>query len=207
MANFTPTSHLTNSPFIGVKNLHVNMLLTDKSGDKATYGPSIAIPWIRQMQIQPQNQEETLYGDNAAVDVASLISQYNLTVETAALPLEYRALLLGHSYDETTGIIVQSKDDVAPYLAVSFESTKANGKRRFVTFTKVKFQEPEDNYQTESDSINYATPSMPARAIYRDSDGVSVRQADEEATGFKPETATTWYTDIETKAAESGTGA
>lgn len=203
MAIYTPKSGLTNSPFIGVKNFHVNQLLTDPVGGTPTYGPSISIPQIRQMQIQPQNQEETLYGDNAAVDVASLISQYNLTVETAAMPLEYRALLLGHTFDDKTGTVVQNKDDVAPYFAVSFESTKSNGKRRFVQFTKVKFQEPEDNYQTESDSINYATPSMPARAIYRDADGVSLKQADEEATGFVEETATKWYSGIETPAANT----
>lgn len=62
-----------------------------------------------------------------SVATANVMSEYDLTIETATLPLEYKALLLGHKID--AGKLTVSKDDVAPYFAVMFESTKQNGKK------------------------------------------------------------------------------
>ena len=60
MADTNIPSGLTNSPFVGVKNCHVANLLTDEKGKKATYDTSVAIPWLRQVQIKPKNNQEKL---------------------------------------------------------------------------------------------------------------------------------------------------
>ncbi|ORT99653.1 hypothetical protein D081_1803 [Anaerovibrio sp. JC8] len=76
-----------------------------------------------------------------------------------------------------------------------FECTKRNGKKRFCKFLKVQFQEPEEKPQTKAENISYNTPTLSAKAIYRTADGVSYRQADEEA-GYVEETANEWYTTV-----------
>ena len=161
-------------------------------GKTATYDTSVAIPWLRQVQIKPKNNQEKLYADNQAVEVATATSSYDLTVEMGNLPLEYKALILGHKFEN--GKITVSSTDTAPYLALMFESTKQNGKSRFVRFTKVQFTEPDETSKTKEENISFSTPTMPATAIYRTSDDVSLEQADEDATGYTDTIGSNWYT-------------
>jgi phi13 family phage major tail protein len=189
----TLTSGVTNSPFIGVQNLHFAELLTDESGGAATYGEIISFPRLIEVQISPQTSSVELYADNAAVDSSSVISKYDLTFSMAGFPLEYKAKLLGHTIDEN-GVMKVNKDDSAPYFAVMFESDKRNNKKRFVKFFKVQFQEPEETAHTKEANISYNTPTMKATAIYRTCDGLALAQADEEQ---KAGVGDTWYTSVD----------
>lgn len=189
-------SGITNSPFIGIRNLHIAKLINDPAdGTAVTYGEIIAYPWLRQIQIEPQGSTETLYADNKSVAVANGTSQFNLSIETATLPLEYKALLLGHSYED--GIMTVHSEDTAPYFAVMFETTKQNGKKRFVKFLKVQFSEPSETSATKEENITYNTPSIKAIAIYRN-DGKALLQADEEAEGYVSATGANWYKSVDT---------
>ena len=188
------TSGITNSPFIGVDNFHIAKLLTDPAGGKATYEEILSFPWLRSVGIEPQSDDATLYADNQAVDTANVTSKYNLTIDTATLPLEYKALLLGHSIEN--GVMTVASEDTAPYFAVMFETTKRNGKKRFVKFLKVQFSEPSETAQTKEEGISYNTPSMTAVAIYR-SDKKVLLQADEEADGYTASVGESWYTSVD----------
>lgn len=190
-----PLSGITNSPFIGIDNFHIAELLTDPDTGAATYGDMVSFPWLRSVAVEPTNAKETLYADNKSVAAANAVSEYALTIETATLPLEYKAWLLGHQYDGTTGIMTVSSDDAAPYFGIAFESTKQNGKKRFVKFVKVQFAEPSETSQTKEENITFNTPTMEATAIYRN-DGVVLKQADEEADGYDAATGTAWYTSM-----------
>ena len=88
------------------------------------------------------------------------------------------------------------KDDVAPYFAVLFQSDKRNGKKRFTKFYKVQFLEPSESGNSKQESIQFDTPTLTAKAIYRLSDGLSYAKADEEAAGFAAETGTKWYEQV-----------
>lgn len=190
-----PTAGQTTGQFIGISNLHVAAMLTDVAGGAATYDTPLDMGKVLiQVQIQPSNNTAQLYADNQSIDSANSLAEVQLTFETAALPLEYQAYLLGHAV--TNGVMTVGKDDVAPYIAVMFQSDKRNGKRRFVKFYKVQFQEPDETENTKGENIEYNTPTMTATAIYRLSDGKLKDVADEEAPDFDPTTATNWYTTV-----------
>ena len=190
-----PTSGQTTGQFIGISNLHVAAMLTDVAGGAATYDTPLDMGKVLiQVQIQPSNNTAQLYADNQSIDSANSLAEVQLTFETAALPLEYQAYLLGHTV--TNGVMTVGKDDVAPYVAVMFQSDKRNGKRRFVKFYKVQFQEPDETENTKGENIEYNTPTMTATAIYRLSDGKLKDVADEEDPDFVDTTATNWYTTV-----------
>ena len=189
-----PTSGITNSPFIGVDNFHIAKMLTDPAEGKATYDSVIAFPWLQSVSIEPQSEEATLYADNQAVDTANVTSRYSLTIDTATLPLEYKALLLGHTIEN--GVMTVTSEDNAPYFAIMFETTKRNGKKRYVKFLKVRFSEPSETAQTKEEGVTYNTPSMTATAIYRN-DKKAIYQADEEADGYVAATGENWYTSVD----------
>lgn len=195
----TVKSGLTNSPFIGVENFNVAQLLTDPAGGTATYDTVIHIPQVREINVAPSSNTADLYADNQAVATATATSKYELTIDTATLPLEYKALLLGHTY--VAGKITIKSDDAAPYFAVMFESTKANGKKRFVKFAKVRFTEPTEDSKTKAENVNFNTPQIKGTAIYRTSDSVCLEQADEEADGYTDTIGTNWYTTTSTASA------
>ena len=188
-----PASNLVSSPFIGISKLHVAPLLTDVAGAAPTYSPMIDLgKLLRKIDIKPKNNSTDLYADDQSIDTAANMSYCDLTFDIATLPLEYKAMLLGHKID--AGVMVVNKDDVAPYFGIAFQCNKRNGKRRFYKFTKVQFSEPNESPETKAESLKYNTPTIDGKAIFPMGDGNIYKSADEEATGFVADTATSWYT-------------
>lgn len=188
-----PSAGLTSGQFIGIQKLHVAEVLTDVPGGVTTYGSMLDLGKVLiQVQVEPVNNEATLYADNQAIDTATVTQERNLTFNTAALPIEYRAYLLGHKIDEN-GVMHVSKDDTAPYFLIAFQSDKRNGKARFVKYLKCQFAEPSETENTEGESIEYNTPTLTAKAIYRLSDGECVWQLDEESPSYSSITGGAWY--------------
>lgn len=188
---------------IGLSNLHVFKLTSDDvSGAK--YAEPVAIPEIVSISIEPQNQSAKLYADNQSVDSANTVSEYKLSIEMAGLSLEHKAMLLGHSYDK--GQTVAGKEDVSPFFAVAFECLKSNGKKRYMKFLKVQFQEPKENPKTKADKIEFNQPSMEGTAIYRSYDGNVYKAADEDEADLPVSVTADWYKSVDAAAA-SGAGA
>lgn len=190
-----PMSRLSSGQFINIQRLHVAKLLTDEAGGSATYDTPVDLGKVlRSIDIKPSNSSADLYADGQSIDTASNTASYELTFDTAALPLEYVAYLLGHKCEN--GVMIANKDDAAPYFAVLFQSDKRNGSKRLMKFFKCQFAEPSVKGSTKEANISYQTPTLTAKAIYRLSDGNSYTYADTESSGFEAETATNWYTEV-----------
>ena len=188
-----PASNLASGQFINIQRLHVAKLLTDMAGGTATYEEPIDLGKIlRSVDIKPSTSTADLYADGQSIDSASNTASYELTFDTAALPLEYVAYLLGHNFEN--GQMIAHKDDVAPYFAVMFQSDKRNGGVRFLKFFKTVFAEPSVTGSTKEENISYQTPTITAKAIYRLSDGNSYTYADTES-GYD-NTGDSWYESV-----------
>ncbi|WP_302950077.1 major tail protein, partial [uncultured Selenomonas sp.] len=160
-----PAGNLTSGQFINIQKLHIAKMLTDAAGGAATYEAPIPLgKLLRKVDIKPQTNQVELFADGQSVDTASNTASYDLTFDTAALPLEYTAYLLGHSIEN--GVMKAGKDDVAPYFAVIFQSDKRNGKKRYTKFYKVQFTEPSESGNSKQESIQFDTPTLTAKAIY-----------------------------------------
>ena len=188
-----PASNLASGQFINIQRLHVAKLLTDTAGGAATYEEPIDLGKVlRSVDIKPSTSTADLYADGQSIDSASNTASYELTFDTAALPLEYVAYLLGHNFEN--GQMMAHKDDVAPYFAVMFQSDKRNGGVRFLKFFKTVFAEPSVTGSTKEENSSYQTPTITAKAIYRLSDGKSYAYADTES-GYE-NTDDAWYSNV-----------
>lgn len=178
---------------IGLKNLVVSELISD-SGETGlvTYEASKKIAGAISANINPNSSNETLFADDGPFDTASTMGQISLELNVADLSLEDQAFLLGHTLTPE-GILIRKGADTPPWVAVGFKSLKSNGKYRYTWLAKGKFSLPEQNNETKGDSVNFQTPTISGSFVKREADDEWERHADEDTTGFTPETATNWF--------------
>ena len=109
-------SNLMSGQFINVQKLHIAKMLTDEPNGTATYETPINLGRIlRKVDIKPKTSQAELYADGQSIDSVTGTASYDLTFDTAALPLEYIAYLFGHKMEN--GVMVAGKADVAPFYA------------------------------------------------------------------------------------------
>jgi len=95
-----------------------------------------------------------------------------------------------------TGVLIESKQDLAPTVALGFKSKKHNGKYRFVWLLKGKFELAADEYDTEADKPAPKTAKLKGTFYSRDFDGNFRFIADEDEVGIDPLIISGWFTAV-----------
>lgn len=180
---------------VGLKNLYYAVLTSDTTSG-VTYGAPKKIAGAIQVDFNPSVSNETLYGDDAPFATASSITDYTVNIESADLPLEDMAALLGHTVDSTTKQLIAKASDNPPYVAIMFEGPKHNGETRYVKLLKGKFAPSQETFQTKGESITYTTPSLEGHFVAREYDGEVRRIADSDNTE-SASVISAWYTSVE----------
>jgi phi13 family phage major tail protein len=177
---------------IGMDKIHY-AIMTDE--EQETYDTPKPIPGAITGTVSPSTNTETLYADDQAWETASALGEIEVELNVADLPREVLADLLGATVD-ANGVLVQSKSDVAPYVAIGFRSQKSNGKYRYFWLYKGKFQPNEEEFQTKEDSPSFQTPTITGTFIARQTDGKWRARVDEDETGVKPEVIQNWFSAV-----------
>lgn len=189
---------------IGLTKLHYAILKTDRAPktDSPTdpgelvYEDPVRLPGAITANFSPNASNDTLFADDGPYDTASTLGAMSLELNVADIPPRHRAVILGCTYDETTGMVKDSANDIPPYLAVGCAVKKSNGFDRLIWYLKGKFAAPDDNNQTKADSVNWNTPTITGNFLKRDYDDqwrYSVDTDDEAYTGDKVD-FTEWFT-------------
>lgn len=189
---------------IGLTKLHYAILTTDRAPktDSPTdpgelvYEDPVRLPGAITANFSPNASNDTLFADDGPYDTASTLGAMSLELNVADIPPRHRAVILGCTYDETTGMVKDSANDIPPYLAVGCAVKKSNGFDRLIWYLKGKFAAPDDNNQTKADSVNWNTPTITGNFLKRDYDDqwrYSVDTDDEAYTGDKVD-FTEWFT-------------
>ena len=189
---------------IGLTKLHYAILKTDRAPKtdspsdpgELVYEDPVRLPGAITANFSPNASNDTLFADDGPYDTASTLGAMSLELNVADIPPRHRAVLLGCTYDENTGMVKDSANDIPPYLAVGCAVKKSNGSDRLIWYLKGKFAAPDDNNQTKADSINWNTPTITGNFLKRDYDDqwrYSVDTDDEAYTGDKVD-FTEWFT-------------
>lgn len=158
------------STLVGLQDIYYATLTKDDA-EGTTYGTPVKIGHAVSVDIQPNTETGTLYGDNMAVATRTKLKEIAITIESTEIPLKDRAIMLGHTVDATTGKVTVKGDDKAPYVALLFKATTSEDTEQFYKFYKGKFAPSQQTIETEGDGINWQTPSLEGTFIARDSDG------------------------------------
>ena len=118
----------------------------------------------------------------------------DVEIEINQLSLESRAKLQGAKV--VKGVLIESKNDIAPTIALGFKSKKNNGKYRYVWLLKGKFEIASDEYDTEGEKPQPKTAKLKGSFFARDNDGNFRFIADEDATGIDPTIISGWFSAV-----------
>ena len=178
---------------VALKDLYYALLTSDAS-DGAVYGTPVLITGLIKANLNPNSNIDTLFADDGPYDTATQLGKISLELNVADLSLEQRIALLGKTAI-SGGVMFDKSTDSPPWLAIGFRSKKSNGNYRYVWLLKGKFSEPEDNSETQGDTVNFQTPTITGNFVQREYDSAWRKMTDEDATGFVEATATNWFVD------------
>lgn len=168
---------IINSAATGIKKLVYTIMMDELL---ETYGAIKEAPPLINIKVAPKSDTAKLYANNEVVEVATTLGDIALDFETQDMPLEVQADFFGHVLDPLTGVMVYNANDKAPYMAIGYERTKANGKSRCVWLMKAKFEEISEEAKTQEDKVSFQTPKTTGTAIANKA-GVWKSVADEDS--------------------------
>lgn len=153
---------------IGLKHITYAVLESD-TATTTTYGNPVKIGEAVSVDVNPSVNKAQLFGDDSAVAVDISLNEIEVTFETTGISLEDQAILLGHTYESDT--VIAKSTDIAPYVALMFESDKHDGGIRCVKLLKGRFAPNQETINTKGENMEYQVPSMTGTFVARLSDG------------------------------------
>jgi len=178
---------------VGLTNLVYAIMITDEVGEVNSYDTPVRLSGAITANFTPNASNDTIFADDGPYDTASTLGAMGLELNVADLPAAQRAELLGATYDEDSGILHHSSEDVPPYVAIGMAVKKSNGASRYIWYLKGKFTAPDDNNQTKADSINWNTPTISGNFLKRQSDNEWRVAIDTDDVNVAPATITGWF--------------
>ncbi|KDE31557.1 phage tail protein [Bacillus altitudinis] len=135
------------------------------------------------MKVETETSTEKQYADNKLVDLVVSTGSTKLEIEMRDLPMEILAKLLGIEQDKN-GLYLFKKNITPPWVAMTFEGPKANGKSRHVGLVKGRFSLPGDEWKTKEDKTDFQTIKLSAEFVDREQDDLFKVVTDEDAENF-----------------------
>lgn len=150
--------------FRGVDKLYVAEVLQD---DAAGYvcGTPIPLAPVAEIGKTTDSSSEAHYYDNKAMIVINSESADTISITMAPPELEKLAMIIGKSFDSSTGMLVDSPRQ-NKYFAIMYRTKGTDGQYRYVSRLKGQFTIPEETYATENDGTDTNNSSVEFTGIY-----------------------------------------
>lgn len=153
---------------VGLKNIYVAKILTE-SATATTYEAPRKISKAMTVNITPNVNSATLYGDDQAQETIEELADITVEMGINDLTMEDYAFLLGKTVDANGGV-TDSINDEAPYVALGYEVplSKPKGAKRMTWLYKGKFGIPTEENQTKQGSPSFQTPTISSTFLPRE---------------------------------------
>ena len=190
------TTTTTQGYFTGILDVYVAMMATaDSSSAAPTYGTPAVLGKSIEVTITPQYKEGQLYASNRMVRSKKIINHYDIKFNADVISPENLKLILNRSAD-SNGVQVLDGDSNPPECAVGLCRTKDTGGKEYWWLYRCKFWEPTVSGKTDTDKIEYQTPTIEGRADRRIYDNKLGMVADSEDSGITASVLTGWFSSV-----------
>lgn len=149
--------------FRGVDNFYFAEVTKDDA-DGYACGTPIHIP-VQEVGKSTDSASEAHYYDNKAMIVVNSESADTITLTVAPPALDKLAKLIGKSYDENLGMMVDSPRQ-NKYYAIMYRTKGTDGGYRYVSRLKGQFNIPEETVTTENDGTDTSNTQIQFTGIY-----------------------------------------
>ena len=150
--------------FRGVDNLYVAEVLEDDDTAYTCSTPIHLAP-VAEVGKSTDSSSEAHYYDNKAMIVINSESADTISITMAPPELAKLAMIIGKSFDPTTGMMVDSPRQ-NKYFAIMYRTKGTDGKYRYVSRLKGQFTIPEETSATEDDGTDANNTSIEFTGIY-----------------------------------------
>lgn len=124
--------------------------------DAKEIGPAAAVNGT------PTSSDVKDYGDDRTVETDVSVTGGTLSLELNEPTLENEAWLLGHKYDESTGVI-RNTNDIPPYVGIGFVGkSRKDGSTVYKAkiYLKAQFKEASDENATKQESVTFSHTTL-----------------------------------------------
>lgn len=150
--------------FRGVDKLYVAEILQDDENGYVCSTPVHLSP-VAEVGKSTDSSSDAHYYDNKAMIVINSESADTITITMAPPYLDKLAMIIGKSFDPTTGMMVDSPKQ-NKYFAIMYRTKGTDGQYRYVSRLKGQFTIPEETSATEDDGTDANNTSCEFTGIY-----------------------------------------
>lgn len=153
--------------FRGVDNLFVAKVTKDDNEADGGYTceTPVRLSYVAEVGKSTDSASEAHYYDNKAMIVVNSESADTITLTIAPPELKILAKIIGKSFDETTGMMVDGERQ-NDYFAIMYRTKGTDGKYRYVSRLKGTFGIPEETSATENDGTDTNNTQVTFTGIY-----------------------------------------
>jgi phi13 family phage major tail protein len=185
---------------VGLKDLHYAKLLTDvrptgTTPGSTTYDAPKRLAGAISANLNPNSTSQTIYVDDVPSETVSSQGLSELELGIDYLERDVAADVFGFQVDNRGGL-VEGGDFTPPYIALGYRAKTSDGGYRYTWLYKGKLQVPQEEFQTQGESIEIKTGSISGSFINRNSDGqrkYSIHSNDE---GVDPTVLLEWFDSV-----------
>ena len=187
---------------VGLKNAYIALVSQDDASAYAAGTPETLSPSIN-ASLKAATNKKVQYADDQPYDVMNSEGETTLELEVTGLSVQMLAYLTGRVWNVTNGRMFDNPGATPPFFALGFQSLKSNGSYRYFWFLKGRFDMPDEELATLSDSPDPKTVKLTFTAlktIYQFTlsgsvtDGAKRVVGDADSTNF---VATGWFTSVQ----------
>lgn len=187
---------MANKVKFGLKNVHYAVVTetTDSTTGEITssYGTEKAWPGAVSLTLDPSGDDTPFYADDGVYYMTSSNNGYTGSLETALIPEDVEIAVFGQTKNETSGVVIETSNDVKKYVALLFEFAGDTSKTRYCFF-RCSLQRPSVASSTKAETAEPITSTVNITATPRPDDDVVKAYADENSTAYAG-----WYTAVPT---------
>lgn len=153
----------------GLKDLHYAVISAENE-TTTTYGEVKPLGPAMALGLAPTVNTANLRADDKVLFSDSAKGPMTVTLNTAYLPKEVEADILGKTVHENGGIS-DNANDSPPYVAIGGRAENAQGGYDYFWIYRIKFAPGEENMETKQETPAYQTPNLSGQGLPRLHDG------------------------------------
>ena len=179
--------------YIGLKKLHVAILTAEETN---TYAVPTQLSPAVSANVTPNFTSASLRGDDRVVYVEEALGDIDVEIAVTDLTDEHYTLIMG-LIANADGVIEDSTDGEAPYLALGFEMPKPEGGVALRWYYKGKFSKGTDGATTKGDTTEFQTPTISAKFVAREDGKWRARVDYANAAAIDSTVRDAWFTSVD----------